>query len=193
MIEQPTLRAGPALRALLRCGLRTGVLIAGRRLHQPVTHVGRRLHFADGSTSVVYRETVVERRPTVDPAVLVVGFKLRWIASESAHTLFRLESELNTVLFAGFPGLVSKLWCRHDARGLYRGLYEWDGPSLAHAYVQALSWVLKLVSVPGSVHYAVLPGLRRDELLADPGLGRTVAPEGDGEWWRLVGAEVPVG
>jgi hypothetical protein len=30
--------------------------------------------------------------------------------------------------------------------------------------------VLALVSVPGSIHYVVLPGLRRDELLARPQL-----------------------
>lgn len=193
MIEQPPIATGPALRALGRCAARTAVLVAGRRLHQPARHVGRRLRFADGTTAVVYRETVVDRRPTVDPAVLVVGFKLRRISRERAHALFRRESLLNTLLFAGFAGFVSKLWCRHDEHGLYRGVYEWDGPSLAVAYVRALSWVLRLVSVPGSIRYAVLPGLRRDRLLADPALARTVAPAGEGEWWRLAEAEVPVG
>jgi hypothetical protein len=40
--------------------------------------------------------------------------------------------------------------------------------------------VLALVSVPGSIHYAVLPGLRRDDVLEWPGLmGESEA------WWRL--------
>lgn len=96
------------------------------------------------------------------------------------HALFRAESLLNAPLFAGFPGLVSKLWLAHDERGRYRGLYEWDGPRLADDYVRALWRVLALVSVPGSVHYVVLPGLRRDELLSRP-----QALAGDGAaWWR---------
>jgi len=41
--------------------------------------------------------------------------------------------------------------------------------------------VLALVSVPGSIHYVVLPGLRRDEVLDQPNL-----LGGDDAWWRLV-------
>lgn len=82
--------------------------------------------------------------------------------------MFRLESELNTVLFAGFSGLVSKLWLRHDER---------------HVYVRALWWVLALVSEPGSIHYAVLPGLERNQVLADPALVDTVVAA-PGGWWR---------
>jgi len=40
--------------------------------------------------------------------------------------------------------------------------------------------VLALVSVPGSIHYVVLPGLRRDEVLDRPHL-----LGGDEAWWRL--------
>jgi hypothetical protein len=97
--------------------------------------------------------------------------------------LFRLESELNTVLFAGFPGLVSKLWLRHDQHGVYRGLYQWDDPEQAVAYVRALWWVLALVSEPGSIHYAVLPGLYRDQVVANPSVVDTVAAA-PGGWWR---------
>jgi len=96
---------------------------------------------------------------------------------------------LNSVLFVGFSGLISKLWFRHDQRGVHRGLYEWDDPALAEAYVGALGWVLALVSVRGSIHHAVLPGLRRDELLRDPTLADTVAPSPKRTWWRLVEVE----
>ncbi|HLY82777.1 MAG TPA: hypothetical protein VKQ71_07320 [Acidimicrobiales bacterium] len=112
-----------------------------------------------------------------------MSFRLRWIRSGWAHALFRLESELNTVLFAGFPGLVSKLWLRHDQRGVYRGFYQWDGADLAVAYVRALWWVLALVSERGSIHYAVLPGLDRDEVLVDAALVDTLAAA-PGGWWR---------
>jgi hypothetical protein len=44
--------------------------------------------------------------------------------------------------------------------------------------------VLSLVCVPGSIHYIVVPGRRRDDVLNDPELldpSGTVEPE----WWRL--------
>ena len=50
-----------------------------------------------------------------------VSFRLRRVRSERLHRLFRLESELNTILFAGFPGFVSKLWFVNDERGVYQG------------------------------------------------------------------------
>lgn len=75
---------------------------------------------------------------------------------------------LNTPLFVGFRGCVSKLWLAHDENGVYRGLYQWNDAQLADAYVRALWWVLALVSARGSIHYVVLPGLRRDDVLADP-------------------------
>jgi hypothetical protein len=43
--------------------------------------------------------------------------------------------------------------------------------------------VLALVSVPGSIHYVVLPGLRRDELLARPQV--LAGPADAAAWWRL--------
>jgi hypothetical protein len=130
----------------------------------------------------VYRETVVDRDATADPCVLVVEFRLRAVRGRG-HAAFRRESLLNTPLFAGFPGLVSKLWLADDERGRYRGLYEWDGPRLAENYARALWRVLALVSVPGSIHYVVLPGLRRDELLARP----QVLADGAAGWWHLTG------
>jgi hypothetical protein len=140
------------------------------------------LRFADGTSARVYRETVIDRDATRDPCVLVVEFRLRAVRGWG-HAVFRWESLLNTPLFAGFPGLVSKLWLADDERGRYRGLYEWDDPKLAGAYARALWRVLALVSVPGSIHYVVLPGLRRDELLARPQILADAAA--DAAWWRL--------
>ncbi|HEV2255736.1 MAG TPA: hypothetical protein VGS06_21380 [Streptosporangiaceae bacterium] len=85
---------------------------------------------------------------------------------------------------AGFPGFVSKLWLADDEHGRCRGLYQWDGPPLAENYARALRRVLELVSVRGSIHYVVLPGLRRDALLAQPqALAGTTADAA--AWWRL--------
>jgi hypothetical protein len=182
--EESPMRLRYAIGALLACACHTVTLLARGRIHQPRGNVGRRIHFADGTTGAVYRETVIERPPASRPAVLAVSFRLRWMRGKWGHALFRLESELNTILFAGFPGLVSKLWLRHDERGIYRGIYQWDGPEKAVAYAGALWWVLALVSERDSIHYAVLPGLDRDDFLADPALIDTFATA-PGGWWRI--------
>jgi hypothetical protein len=181
--EQPPLAYRAALWAVTSCAANTARLLWRRRMHLPRGHVGMRLRFSDGTSARVYRETVVDRHATRDPCVLVVGFRLRAVRGWG-HAAFRAESLLNTPLFAGFPGLVSKLWLADDERGRYRGLYEWDGPARAGAYARALWRVLALVSVPGSIHYVVLPGLRRDELLARPQV-LAGAAAGAAAWWRL--------
>ena len=192
--EKPPLKVGPAVRALAGCVARTALLLAERRIHLPRENTGRLLSFGDGSRAVVYRETVVDRGVTHDPAVLVVGFRLRVLRGR-AHRWFRVQSILNTPLFVGFPGYVSKLWMTHDEHGVYRGIYEWDGPDRAETYARTLRRVLALGSVPGSIHYRVLTGVHRDELLADPaaylpGTGPAVdGPPavtviGPAGWWR---------
>ena len=181
--EQPPLAYGAALRALSACFGSTARLLWQRRMHLPAGRVGMRLRFADGSTARVYRETAVDRGATVDTCVLVVEFQLRAVRGRG-HAVFRRESLLNTPLFTGFPGFVSKLWLADDEHGRYRGLYEWDGPQLAENYARALWRVLALVSVRGSIHYVVLPGLRRDALLGRPQLPADTAADA-AAWWRL--------
>jgi hypothetical protein len=185
-IQQP-LPQGAAWRAVARCAAETVRLVARRRLHMPADHVGRRLQFADGTSATVYRETAVDREPAAEPCVLVVAFRLRAVRGRG-HTLFRWESLLNTPLFVGFPGFVSKLWLASDDRGVYRGLYEWDSPRLAEDYARALWRVLALVSVPDSIRYRVLPGLHRQDVLADPHVLDVLGPPGPEGWWRLVAA-----
>ena len=181
--EKPPLPLGTAVRGLAVCVARTGLLLAQRRIHLPRENAGKRLSFADGSRAVVYRETVVDRGATQDPAVLVVGFRLRLLRGR-AHRWFRVQSIMNTPLFVGFPGYVSKLWLTHDINGLYRGVYEWDGPDRAETYARTLWRVLALGSVPGSIHYAVLPGVQRDEFLRDPHRYLAGASNVPGDWWR---------
>jgi hypothetical protein len=174
----------PAMAALGRCMVTTARLLARRVVHLPKGNVGRRLSFADGSTAVVYRETTVDRDEAADPCVLVVSFRLRWVPGWGwGHRLFRWESILNTALFVGFPGFVSKLWLTHDRNGVYRGLYEWDGPASAETYVRALWWALIVVSDKESIRHQVVPGIRRDAVLA--GADEVDAPAR--EWWNLVG------
>ena len=190
MNEKPPLCYPAALWALIGCALRTGRLLTGHRLHLPDAHIGLRLRFADGSTGRVYRETVAGHGPVRAPCVLVVEFRLRGVRGWG-HAAFRWESLLNTPLFAGFPGFVSKLWLAADERGRYRGLYQWDGAGRADHYARALWRVLALVSVPGSIHYIVLPGLYRDDVLARAelldGAPAAAGPACAAAWWRLAG------
>lgn len=180
--EQPPLAYPAAAGALAHCAAETARLLWQRRMHLPSQRKGMRLRFADGTSARVFRETVVDRGPTADSCVLVVEFRLRAVRGRG-HAVFRRESLLNTPLFAGFPGFVSKLWLADDEHGRYRGLYEWDGPGRAENYARALWRVLALVSVRGSIHYVVLPDVRRDVLLGNPHVldGGT----GDAAWWRL--------
>jgi len=174
-----------ALRDLARCAARSALLLARRDIAQPADHVGEVLAFADGTHGRVYRETA-RKRPSTEPVFLVVTFRLRWVRSWG-HAVFRAESLLNTPLFIGFPGFVSKLWVAHDETGAYRGVYQWDGEDRAHAYVRALWWVLALVSERGTIHYIVVPGLRRDDVIARPAVLEGVAPDQPEAWWRVIG------
>lgn len=175
--DLPPLRLMEAVKAVVRCAAATVRLLREHNIRQPTDHLGDVLSFANGTSARVYRETVVLRELVADPCALIVEFRLRWIRGWG-HAVFRAESLLNTPLFVGFPGFVSKLWLAHDQRGVYRGVYEWDDPALAHAYARALWWVLALVSERGSIHYTVAPARTRDGLLAG---GET----DDGAWWRV--------
>ena len=183
--EQPPLGYRPAVGAMVSCVASTVRLLWQGRIHLPAERLGIRLRFADGTSARVYRETVVDRSAAADPCVLVVEFRLRAVRGRG-HAAFRWESLLNTPLFAGFPGFVSKLWLTDDERGRYRGVYEWDGARRAEDYARALWRVLALVSVPGSIHYVVLPGLRRDDLLARlHGLASTTVADPAAWWWPV--------
>ncbi|WP_433608448.1 hypothetical protein [Prescottella agglutinans] len=163
------LRVDVAATRIVRCVGVTVALLARRRIRRRSEWVGEQLAFDEGRGRV-YRDTVVVRPPTADPCVLVVEFRLRGVHGW-VHALFRWESLLNTPMFAGFPGFVSKLWVAHDEDEVYRGVYEWDGPERAEAYVRALWWLLAPVSVRGSIRHHIVPGVRRDEWLAQRGHG----------------------
>jgi len=173
--------------AVLRCAGSTARLLARRRIHLPRGHAGMRLRFADGTSARVYRETVVDTAPAQRPCILVVGFRLRAVRGSLGHALFRRESLLNTPLFAGFPGLISKLWIAHDEHGVYRGLYEWDGPDQAEHYARCLWRVLELVCVPGTIHYQVLPGRSRGELPGQQHGPTGTGPADAAAWWQVTG------
>jgi hypothetical protein len=174
-----------AARAVARCVLVTVRLLASRQTHLVEARVGQRLRFADATLARVFRETVVDHTPPEDPSLLVVEFRLRLLRGRWQR-LFLWECILNTPLFVGFPGFVSKLWLDHDDLERYRGFYEWNDAAGAEFYARSLWRVLELVCRPGSIHYRVIPGLRRDEVLADPQLLAAISPDDGAAWWRVV-------
>lgn len=167
---------------LARCIVRSAALIGRGAIRHPREVVGGRVTFADGTSARIYRETVIDHMPA-EPCALVIGFRLRGVRGWG-HPVFRVESLLNTPLFVGFPGFVSKWWLAHDEGGVYRGLYDWDGPERAASYARALWWVLMLVCVRSSIRWRVLPGVRRDDLVD---VANRVTPTSeDDRWWRPV-------
>jgi hypothetical protein len=169
---------------MLCCAAATAVFLARRRTHLPRRLVGTRLCFADGTSARVFRETTVDRAEPQDPCLLVVRFRLRLLRG-SWHRLFLWECILNTPLFVGFPGFVSKLWLDRDAQDNYRGLYEWDGATRAARYASSLWRVLALVCPRRAIDYVVLPGLRRADVLEDPARLAPTDAAGDA-WWRII-------
>lgn len=184
MGEQRPLPPGEAWRAVAACFLTTFRLLSRRRIRLPKERVGMELRFADGTSALVYRETRLGNGLAQDPCTLVITFRLGLVRGP-AHALFRRESLLNTPLFVGFPGFTSKLWLAHDEQDRYRGVYEWDGAERAEHYARSLWRVLALVSAPGSISYTVLPGLRRDDVITDPGLIEELASHDPAAWWRI--------
>ncbi len=184
MNEQRPLPRHVAAREVVRCAAVTARLLARRETHLRSQRVGMRVAFADGTSARVFRETVVDGGQPPDSCMLVVAFRLRFLRGRW-HSLFLWECILNTPLFVGFPGFVSKLWLDHDEHDNYRGLYEWSDPVGAERYARSLWRVLDLVCPPESVRYIVLPGYRRDEVLRDPRQLDAIGSEG-GDWWRVV-------
>ena len=135
-------------------------------------------------TLAFFGEVPEDKRPALEARLFRAArrcpaFRLRLAGrSRLLHAAFRVESLVHTPLFAGFPGFGTKLWLTDTGTGVYRGLYEWDGEARARAYAETLCRLLRLVSEPGSVAFHVLPGRRRDEVLA-------TAHARPGPWWEV--------
>lgn len=184
--QEPLPRATAAL-AVARCFVRTVRLLTQRKIHLPRENVGLHLSFADGTSGRVFRETILEHEPPEDPCLLVVQFKLRLLRGRW-NALFLWECILNTPLFAGFPGFVSKLWMDRDEQDRYRGFYEWNDATGAEFYARSLWRVLELVCPRHAIQYRVIPGLRREDVLCDAQVLDAVDPEASRAWWRVIAA-----
>lgn len=175
----------------IRCVFRAISLLIRNRLALPRNHVGRTVTFADGTRSVIYRESAMRHRHYDGLVLIAVRFRLRLIGSNRiGHWLFRVESLLNTVLFAAHPGFETKLWLTDLDTGFYRGIYEWRGSRAATEYADTLMVVLGPWVERASVAYEVIEGHTREEYLAGA-LDQDPSPPDSG-WWRAA-APLPTG
>jgi hypothetical protein len=164
--EAPT--SGPhVLAEMARCARRVGTMLVRRQLHRRRDRLGSSVRLPDGRRFSIFRDTYAGppggpplRSANGDEVTIVVWFHLRAVPSGSRvrRYVFERESILNTLLFAGFPGYLVKLWMVDPATGDYAGLYLWEGRDDAHRYAGYITAVLRPLSVPGSVGSAVLGG-----------------------------------
>ena len=168
-----------------RCVFSTLLMLARHEIAMPRGNVGRTMRFADGTASEVYRETAMRQRQPDEFVLLAVRFRLRFIGdSRLMHFLFRVESLLNTVLFAAHPGFQTKLWLTDRITGYYRGIYEWRERPAAIDYLETLRVVLAPWVESGSFAYEVIEDISRHDYL--DGLMPDEEGRSSGDWWRPV-------
>ena len=185
MNEQTPLPQGVAWRAVARCVATTAVLLARRRVHLPRGNVGMRLRFADGTASVVYRETVVDGPGPADPCVLVVRVPAARRPRPGARAVPRGEpAQHPAVRRVPRPG-VQALAGRRRARrlpGALRVGRRRTAPSPTPGRCGGCShWS----ACRGSIHYRVRPGASPGRAAGAADL-RSRPPARRPSWWRPV-------
>ena len=169
--------------AELKCFLSTLSLLVRGQIRMPRDMVGRKMVFADGTQSEIYRETAMRHLGIAPRVILAVRFRLRLIGSSRVgHALFRFESLFNTVLFAAHRGFHTKLWLTDRSTNYYRGIYEWRDGESAATYAEVLRVVLAPWVQPGSFAYRVIDGIRRPEFLEGQIVRDSSEPPED-LWW----------
>lgn len=121
--------------------------------HNRIGKMYRIVH-AGNSTYTVFRETE-SRDGRSDPlSVLVVGFRLKMIGSNTfLHWMFQRVCITSTPIWSGFAGFRTKLWLVDQNTKNYLGIYEWAGENNARTYAEWLGVILSPLSKEGSVWY----------------------------------------
>lgn len=162
-------RAARDRRMRLRVGLTLGLAAMRSVRHLldgdvvfPEDRLGQGLETTDGSTFVVYRETVLE--PAVDASGDGVVLVFRMDVSDPAargrlrDMLFDPVANVATPFFAGLPGFRRKLWLAGERSGAFLELYEWESAAAANRFVDLLQSLLAPVSHAGSTSFEVVDG-----------------------------------
>lgn len=143
-------------------------LVRDDAIARATTRLGRRYRTDRGGIYEVFRETHGNDGVAGDPAVLVVGFRLKAIGSlVLLHWAFQRACLLTTPFWSGFRGFRIKLWMvDHDSKN-YLGIYQWAGEENARVHAEALCRVLRPLSSRGSVWYDLYPRQGFDHFLSE--------------------------
>ncbi|ELZ37086.1 hypothetical protein C471_13526 [Halorubrum saccharovorum DSM 1137] len=116
----------------------------------------------DGTTFVVYRETVrrsAESDASEDGVVLVFRMRVTDPAARGPFrsALFDPIANVATPFFAGLPGFRRKLWLAGERPGEFLELYEWASEADARRFVDAFRSLIEPVDHAGTVEFDVVP------------------------------------
>jgi hypothetical protein len=141
------------------------------RVRFPRDRLGDVLEFPDGSTPVVYRETVLDSAVEGSDAGVVLVFRMQ-VADPTAGTtvrevLFDPVSNVATPFFAGLPGFRRKLWLAGDRPGEFLELYEWASRADADRFVEVFEWLLAPFDFAGDATFEVVAADDLEAYLAD--------------------------
>mgnify|MGYP000314762389 CR=1 FL=1 len=144
-----------------RAALRSGRYLLAGDIEFPEARLGDTIETADGTTFVVYRETVrrsAEPDPSDEGVVLV--FKMR-VTNRAARDPFRAAlfdpiANVATPFFAGLPGFRRKLWLAGEQPGEFLELYEWASEADAERFVDALRALIAPVDHAGTIEFDVV-------------------------------------
>jgi hypothetical protein len=129
-------------------------LVRADAISRPKSRLGQRYRPDRGGVYTVFRETDGDDGVAGEPAVLVVGFRLKVIGTNRiAHWFFQRMCLLTTPFWSGFRGFRIKLWMVDQETKDYLGIYEWADGENARAYAETLCRVLRPLSTPDSVWY----------------------------------------
>ncbi|HZW57490.1 MAG TPA: hypothetical protein VFF30_14475 [Nitrososphaerales archaeon] len=133
-------------------------LVAHGSLHQRRDRLGETFGIERGGRYSIFLDTNSRDGIAAPSAVLVVGFRLRWINSNGLlHRIFRRICIISTPIWSGFPGYRVKLWMVDYGTQDYLGIYEWAGEENALVYVEWLTRLLRSLSAKSSVWYEIYP------------------------------------
>lgn len=136
-------------------------------IHLRTDRLGACFNVGEHGDYAIFRETTGDDGVAGEPAVLVVGFRLRVLGDNpTLHWLFQRVCLLTTPFWSGFAGFRVKLWMVNPVTNDYLGIYRWAGAEHARTYVTALATVLRALSTPESVWYDIVPATDFEAFLA---------------------------
>lgn len=140
--------------------LRSVQLLLGGAVRFPENRLEQGLETADGTTFVVYRETVLQ--PAVDAADDGVVLLFRMNVTDSVargslrDVLFDPVANVATPFFVGLPGFRRKLWLAGEHTGEFLELYEWESAAAANRFVDLLQSLLAPFGHAGTASFEVV-------------------------------------